>query len=193
MTTASKPATQLCTTCGQALPFAPPAPVGRTARWVCLGCGTGYDATLSVENFTDALRQVRPCALEFDREHLVHPPSAIARFLKHLVDDSTVGCERRRSPRYPVVIPAVAQPFTSSFCPTGLSFMALTRDISVTGLALVHTRAVPAEFLALELPAGKNEKMQLLMRVLRCQPFHHLYEIAGRFLVRLDGEKPLPP
>lgn len=192
MTPTSQTPIPRCRTCGQALPFTRQASARQMAWWVCVGCGTSYQAALSVENFTDALQHVRPCALEFDRDQLVHPPSAIARFLHHLVDKTPVGCERRRTSRYPIVIPVVAQPFSSSFCSTDPSFMALTRDLSSTGLALVHTRAVGAELLAVELAGGKNNRMQLVMRVLRCRPFHHLYEIAGDFLVRLEGTDPKP-
>jgi hypothetical protein len=181
-----------CTTCGQPLPFTPQAPGQPLARWACIDCGTIYHAELSVENFSEALQHVRPCRMEFNRQDLGYSPIAIADFLSRLIDDA-VSHERRQTHRYLLCVPAVAQPLDERFCPTGPAFAALVRDVSTSGIALVHTRFVHAKLLAVELSAGKDERMQFVIQVLRCQTFHYLYEIAGKFLVRLSSEERSSP
>jgi hypothetical protein len=76
--------------------------------------------------------------------------------------------------------------------PVDDAFAAMTRDISKSGLCLVHTRAVRAELLAVELSDLQGETMQLVMRLLRCRPTNRFYEIAGAFLVRM-ATSPAPP
>ncbi len=63
--------------------------------------------------------------------------------------------------------------------------MAVTRDISTTGLALISTRAASSRFLAVELACPSGETIQVVIRVIRCRPVRCFYEIAGTYFVVL--------
>jgi hypothetical protein len=154
-------------------------------RWICNGCSASYQAVLAVDSLAEALDHVRPAGLVFDRKKLVHPPEAIARFVKKAVGAMKPDHERRGVPRYPLVVPAIALPMNERLQPVDDPFVALTRDICTSGLCLVHTRAVQAELLAVELSDLQGEAMQLVMRLLRCRPTNRFYELAGAFLVRM--------
>ncbi len=174
-----------CGQCGRTLPLAKPAPGQLAIRWVCKGCSASYQAVLAVDSLAEALDHVRPTGLVFDRKKLVHPPAAIARFVKKAVGEMKPDHERRGVPRYPLVVPALALPMDRRLQPVDDPFAALTRNISKSGLCLAHTRAVRAELLAVELSDLQGETMQLVMRLLRCRPANHFYEVAGAFLVRM--------
>jgi hypothetical protein len=67
--------------------------------------------------------------------------------------------------------------------PTGESFLAVTRDISLGGLCMYHLNAVPARFLQLELSShSSDEQLHVVMEVVRCRQTGPFFEIAGRFV-----------
>jgi hypothetical protein len=173
-----------CAACGRALPLRLPH-AGETATlWVCTGCGARYDAVLDRSAPEETTRNVRPAQIDFNRDGLVHPPEAIATFVAHLTNQKA-ATERRASNRHRLAAPVAAVPVDDDFRPVGQPFMATTRDVSTSGLALIHTRAVDAQYLAVELPAVAGKTMQVVMQVLRCRPLGRFYEIAGPFIVRL--------
>ncbi len=176
---------ETCGRCGRTLPLAKPAPGQSAIRWICNGCSASYRAVLAVDSLAEALNHVRPAELVFDRKKLVHPPEAIARFVKKAVGAMKPDYERRGVPRYPLVVPAIALPMNKRLRPIDDPFATLTRNISKSGLSLVHTRAVQAELLAVELRDLQGETMQLVMRLLRCRSINRFYELAGAFLVRM--------
>ena len=60
-----------------------------------------------------------------------------------------------------------------------------TANISLGGVALLHTRFVDAQYLAVDFsPAGVDE-LQVVLRVLRCRPLGLVYEIGGEFISRV--------
>ena len=183
---------ETCGQCGRTLPLAKPAPGQLAIRWICNGCSASYQAVLAVDSLAEALDHVRPTGLVFDRKKLLHPPEAIAIFVKKAVGEMKADRERRGTPRYPLVAPAIGLPMDQRLRPVDDAFAAMTRDISKSGLCLVHTRAVRAELLAVELSDLQGETMQLVMRLLRCRPTNRFYEIAGAFLVRM-ATSPAPP
>ena len=176
---------ETCSGCGRTLPLAKPSSGQLAIRWICKGCSTSYQAVLAVDSLAEALDHVLPTGLVFDRKKLVHPPEAIANFVKKAVGDMKPDCERRGMPRYPLVVPVIALPMDRRLRPVDDPFAALTRNISKSGLCLAHTRAVRAELLAVELSDLQGETMQLVMRLLRCRTANHFYEVAGAFLVRM--------
>ncbi len=88
---------ETCGQCGRTLPLAKPAPGQLAIRWVCNGCSASYQAVLAVDSLAEALDHVRPAGLVFDRKKLVHPPEAIARFVKKAVGAMKPDHERRRA------------------------------------------------------------------------------------------------
>jgi hypothetical protein len=183
---------ETCGQCGRTLPLAKPVPGQLAIRWICKGCSASYQAVLAVDSLAEALDHVRPAGLVFDRKKLVHPPGAIANFVKKAVGETKPDNERRGVPRYRLVVPAIALPMDQRLRPVDDPFAALTRNISKSGLCLAHTRAVRAELLAVELSDLEGETMQLVMRLLRCRPTNRFYEIAGAFLVRMASSAAPP-
>jgi hypothetical protein len=158
-----------------------------------------------------------------DRHRLVHPPEAIASFIRKLTVRKYGGEEKRGKPRYHVTIPLIVQPLDEVLKRVGEPFLALTRDRVVAGLLTSPDRAtrllwpVSGRLRTEPLPAtaGLNEsagdlrsspvprsgdrdttmlKMQVLIEIRRCFPIHGaLYELGGKFVMRLDSDPPAPP
>lgn len=132
-----------------------------------------------------------------DRDRLVHPPEAIATFIRRLSVRKYAGEEKRGRPRYQVTLPLIVQPVDAEMKPIGEPFRALTRDISTEGVGFYHTRKIDAQFAALEIEnaqAGDQGKMQVLVEIRRCFPIHSaLFEFGGQFVMRFDPNAPAPP
>ena len=126
---------------------------------------------------------------EFQAEQLLRPPAAIEMFVRRVVRGAEfyVGPEQRTEPRYVVSLPVTAVPVNESLKKAGDVFVAFTRDISSGGIAMYHTRRVSEKFLAVEIKSNCGEKMRVLVQVLRCSPVGLFYEIAGKFVSRLEG------
>ncbi len=114
-------------------------------------------------------------------------PGAIAAFISqaHGKVMSFEGAERRAHQRYVVAMPSIAQPLDDSFQPDGPPFHAATRDISVGGIALIHTRPVAVNYLGVRLTLTADLEIQLLVEVLRCSKLECYFDIAGRFVVEM--------
>ena len=174
-----------CAVCEQALPLRLPGPEERGTEWVCAGCGARYEAVLAAGASLELLQHVHPTEIRFEKSNLLHPPEAIREFISAMVRAEYGGSERRGAKRHPIVTPVVVMPMNGEFRPAEGAFMVVTRDISTTGLALISTREVSTELLAIELPAAGGEKMQVVMRLARCRPVGRFYKIAGPFVFKM--------
>jgi c-di-GMP-binding flagellar brake protein YcgR len=126
--------------------------------------------------------------VQFDREALGLPVKAVADFLTKLDDASDFEIERRASPRQAVVMQVAVVPVDRELKQCGDSFLALSKDISAGGIGLLHTRAITASHVVVELTARDGNLLQLLAKVVRCQAVHRFYEIGLQFVTRLAGE-----
>jgi hypothetical protein len=174
-----------CANCNQELPLRLPGPRQQGTAWVCIGCGAKYSGIFDPSASPELARHVRPAALSFDRSRLIQPPQTIAAFIQRMKADDSPEADRRRAPRHEVVSPVAVVPVDGGFHPIGSPFLAVTRDLSASGIALLHTRAVESELLVVELPTPAGQVMQVAMRVTRCQSVGRFYEIAGSFIVRM--------
>jgi len=59
--------------------------------------------------------------------------------------------------------------------------VAVTRDLSATGLGLLHTKPVKAKYLRVTIPMADKDK-QLTIGVLRCEPIGRFWDVGGRFV-----------
>lgn len=120
-------------------------------------------------------------------ETLARPPKAIADFVERAIRNSKYydGPDIRSERRYAVSLRVAAAPVDEQLNKIGEEFIAMSRDISSSGIAIYHTRDVSDRFLALELTAASGEKMRVLLQVLRCRPAGLFYEIAGKFVSRI--------
>lgn len=94
------------------------------------------------------------------------------------------GHERRTHVRYVVALPSIVQPLDEDLQPVGNSFHAVTRDISVAGVALVHEQPINARLLRVQLTSLEGKEIELLLKVLRCSPLGAYHDIAGEFVTR---------
>jgi hypothetical protein len=135
----------------------------------------------------ELIERVRPARISFDVARAEPPPSAIADFIARILPDGCyAGPEKRDCERFPIVAPVAVMPLGNGLEPAGAPFMALTRNISRSGIGLVSTRAACTEFIAVEWPCVSGQGMQLVVQVLRCRPLRSFYDIGGKFLTRMD-------
>ena len=85
-----------------------------------------------------------------------------------------------------MAVPVLAQPVDTEHNPIGDPFPMVTRDISSTGIGLVHTDKVEHQLLALQMRlAGKL--VNVVVQVLWCQSLGPFEYLGGRFVAKLDG------
>ncbi len=124
----------------------------------------------------------------FEPEQMNRPPEAIAAFVERVIRHSKYyeGPDSRTEPRYAVRLRVAAVPVDEDLQKIGEPFVAVSRDISGSGIALYHTRDISERFLALELSAPAGDKTYVLLEVLRCRTVGLFYEIAGKFISKID-------
>jgi hypothetical protein len=105
---------------------------------------------------------------------------------------SATNEERRTDKRRPVVLDVIAVPLDQDQQPCGEPFMALTRNISRGGIAILHTEKVTAPYLLLKMETARHETMQIVVQVVRLRSFYQFTEICGRFELKAE-KKPTRP
>ena len=79
--------------------------------------------------------------------------------------------ERRLAERYPLNVVALATLLDSDRRPVGEPFPVLTRDMSASGIGLVHSRPIDVRYVNLELTGPNGHELHLTVEVLRCNRF----------------------
>jgi len=90
--------------------------------------------------------------------------------------------DNRKSPRRKVRISVPTVPVDEEGRPLGDHFVAESRNLSATGICMVHTEAVSSKYLMVQLPGPRLERQSVGVEVLRCRPVDGGYEIAGPFV-----------
>ncbi len=101
--------------------------------------------------------------------------------------------ERRLAKRYPLRVVALATPLDDQFRQLGAPFPVLTRDISTTGIGLVHSRPLEVKYIRLDLTGPNGHELHLTVEILRCNRYLcgadgvqeincTYYESGGRFV-----------
>lgn len=88
--------------------------------------------------------------------------------------------DRRGGDRHPVLSSVLAEPLDDNFQPAGTAFVALTRNVSRGGIALLYTQPIGAKYLALRQPGVEGGVRYV--EVVRSKLIGYGYEIAGRFI-----------
>jgi hypothetical protein len=98
------------------------------------------------------------------------------------------GHERRADTRYVVAIPSIVQPLDEAYQLQDNRFFAATRDISMGGIALIHTQPLTAEFAGVKLTLPDGTSIELLVEVLRAGHWRTtLTLLASFFSVRAES------
>ena len=127
---------------------------------------------------------------------LIHPPEDISTFVVSLIKRLTQeglyyqGPDRRHEERHAIAIQVNAIPLDDQIQPVGYGFVATTRDISSTGISLIHFDRLVCPFLAVEIAIPKERSFQAAVEVLRCRPIGPYYEVAGKFVTKLYNWNP---
>jgi hypothetical protein len=96
------------------------------------------------------------------------------------------GPERRSAKRHVVIMDVPAVPLDKAMRPAGDPFVAISRNISTTGISLFHTAQIHAPYLALELrDEVKATSIRAAIEVVRCAAKGQLFEIAGKFVYKI--------
>jgi hypothetical protein len=176
-----------CSNCGTRIELQPPAPEFTATAWHCTTCGAIYFGRDAGSFERRGLYRLDP-AIEnpFARaSHPAIPPETVQRLIKPLASTEYQGPDRRREKRYPVTLPVVAVPLAADFRIDGEPAQMLTANISLGGAALIHTRFIDADYLALDFTGAGSESLQVVLKVLRVRSLGLVYEISGEFVSRL--------
>ena len=97
----------------------------------------------------------------------------IAAFMQEVIVQyhSFGGQFRRLEPRESVAIPVRVCPLSEDLKLDGETFLAVTRDVSCSGIGFFHTRAIDSPFVQVVISSPEtSSEMNLLARVEHCTP-----------------------
>ncbi len=114
------------------------------------------------------------------------PPSMVSFVRRQVRDLRLYGVKERRSEsRELLVVPVVVQPVDAEFGAIGGRFTVLSRDLSPSGIGLVHTCPIDHRLLALEMEVA-DELVFLVVEVVWCRPLGPFEYIGTRLVAKLD-------
>ena len=115
----------------------------------------------------------------------------VGEFIERLADEIEYydGSERRTEARRRVVVPVMVMPVDDNFERTGNAFQAVTRDVSTSGISLLSTQDIDAEYLAVFLKTLSGRELIVVIHVCRHDYIGVYYDIAGTFVHTLKVDK----
>lgn len=128
---------------------------------------------------------------QFNACDLDHPPQEIVEFVERLIgqykqDDRFCGANERRSEqRHPIAVPIIARPVGEDLQSAGEPFVAVTKDISTRGVALLHHEPIDSKYMAVRLTDRDGRKLTGAIEVLRCRQVGQFFEVGGKFVTKL--------
>lgn len=116
------------------------------------------------------------------------PPAELVSFVERQIRDAQLydGVERRSERRHLMAVPVLVQPVDAQFNATGAPFAAVTRDISQTGVGLVHEEPIDPQLLALRMCLA-GEEVKLVVEVLWCRAFGPYHYVGGKPISKLES------
>jgi hypothetical protein len=177
-----------CSACGESIALEPPVPNFKASAWICTTCGAIY---FGRSDGGAERRGVIRMDSAVQSPFVVGTASSIAaesvlRLAKSLAADEFTGPERRRHKRYRVVVPVLVLPLASDFRIDGEAMQMMTRNVSLGGAALIHTRFVDAPYLALDFMGAGLDLLQVVFKVLRVRSLGLTYEVGGEFISQMS-------
>lgn len=175
----------VCGGCDARLPLRIPSDGEQPREWVCVGCGQLHSAVLDQHLNEELGKNVRPTLIEFEPLQGQGADESVREFALGVQRRNETLTEKRQGDRHDILSNVLAVPVDDQFRPIGPAELVLSRNISTSGIALIHTKAVTEKYLALEFDLPLEEKLQVVMEVLRCRPFGPYLEIGGRFVTKM--------
>src|SRR5580698_6539322 len=124
--------------------------------------------------------------LPMDRSMLPPPSAELLKFVRERAAPQSGRAELRRSKRYAAVLEVVVVPLNEHYRPSGLPFLAVTRDVSTGGLCMLHTRPAPSSLLFIEIERPNVFPLEVVLNVRRNRRVGQFFEIAGEFVPIAD-------
>jgi hypothetical protein len=192
-----------CSGCEQPITFEPPVPGEPVGLWICKTCGAVYYGDDAEEAAANAFGVVRAAGSKtnpyvgrvtaaIDARVGSIPPEYVQRLVHSLAGRIYDGTDRRTHRRYRMAVPVVAVPLGFDFKIAGEPLRMTTKDISLGGVSLIHTRFTEQPYFALDFTAAGVEHVQVIVEVLSVRNFGPVYEVAGRFVDRVPRQCAAP-
>jgi hypothetical protein len=118
------------------------------------------------------------------------PPTASEALIEYVRQRAATKAgwrETRRSKRYAAMLEVVVVPLNEHYRPSGLPFLAVTRDVSIDGLCLLHARPSPTSALFIEIERPDETALDVVLNVRRNRRVGPFFEIAGDF-IQIDDD-----
>jgi hypothetical protein len=126
---------------------------------------------------------VQPTEIYSELKRNEKPVSASANDeLLGLVYQTGILDDKRNSPRRKVRVSVPAVPVDAAGRPVGAPFVAETRNISATGICLVHSQRIDARYLMVELPGPTQDRQEVAVEIIRTEAVEDGFELAGPFV-----------
>lgn len=127
-------------------------------------------------------------------ESVIAPPPAVNDYIDRLDEEEAIQMQSgdnpnaaaaRRHERVRVQARALAVPVDRHFQKAGEPFAVAVRDVSESGVRLMHTRATNAEYLALRWQCATipYRNIEVVARVVRCLPLSRFYSFGCQFVL----------
>ncbi len=177
---------QLCSECKTRLPLRHPVDDEVAVPWKCTGCDKIYEAVFDQDFQEGTIANVRPVEIQFEAQKLPQPVETVERCILQLAKNGNFETERRETKRFDYVKAVPVLKVDEHFHSHDEPFMAMTRNISTTGMSLFHSEAIDSKHLVVELPISAGEPLKVGVEVIRCREVGGSYEIGGHFVVRFS-------
>jgi hypothetical protein len=164
--------------------------------WLCGRCGSAY---LAADRQAGACQDRVSSARETSYEEVVEVATVVARshrqpvphrdlyqVLKYLSGLEHTGDERRREPRHAVAIPVLALPLDGTFRVAGAAVELTTINVSRSGAAFIDEATLSAAYLSIDFSYVGLGMIHAVLEVLRVRPVLSAYEVAGRWVCRVN-------
>lgn len=114
-----------------------------------------------------------------------------ARNREPILDDALLrglppGADRRTAKRYEANLPIAVQAVTDDLAPAGDLYETFTADLSQGGVRFFNTKPIVAQLVVVSLTKATGEPLRLLATIVRCKRNGVLFELAARFIRKLD-------
>jgi len=173
----------VCLSCETSLPLRDPIGRERGHLWECAKCGTRVAAVFDAEKAAGDFSAVRPVKFYIKRSELTEPPRTINRFAQQQNEREGVRADHRAVERHAFSRTATVLELDEALTPVNEPDVAISRNLSKRGIAVVLTRAIAAKYVIVELDQG-DSTIQILSRVTRCEPLGPYYDLAAEFVVK---------
>jgi hypothetical protein len=128
-----------------------------------------------------------PLDFDFEKTRAAPAPVELQKLVHQLTDQTAYsGTDKRERTRYRIAIEVPAVELDDDLQPMGAPFVAMSRDISTSGICLVHTQRVTAPRLLIRLDNLNGMRVQVVVEISRRRKLKHFFEISGNFILRCN-------